>query len=147
MPANNLISNRANEELNRSGRSNPTALVVFGGGSLAALALDVELRLRSQDTVGLPQLMQALYAEFGKPGKRYALEDIARLAERLTGHDFAPFLAATVGREDYFDIRPSYAALGLRMDSFVEEMFISREPDATAAHRARFDAIFGSVPR
>lgn len=28
------------------------------------------------------------------------------------------------------------------MDSFVEEMFISREPDATKEQRARFDAIF-----
>ena len=52
-----------------------------------------------------------------------------------------------MGSEDYFDIRPSYAALGLRMDSFVEEMFISREPDATPAQRARFDAIFGGAPR
>jgi len=28
------------------------------------------------------------------------------------------------------------------MDSFVEEMFISREPGATAEQKARFDAIF-----
>ncbi len=124
----------------------PNRQLVYGGGSLAALALDVELRLRSNDTVGLPQLMRALYAEFGQPGKRYTLDDIARVAQRLTGHDFTPFLSATVGSESYFDIRPSYAALGLRMDSFVEEMFISREPQATPAQRARFDAIFGSAP-
>ena len=48
-----------------------------------------------------------------------------------------------MGSEGDFDIRPSYAALGLRMDSFVEEMFISHEPQATPAQRARFDAVFG----
>ncbi len=125
----------------------PNRQLVYGGGSLAALALDVELRLRSDDRVGLPDLMRTLYAGFGQPGKRYALDDIARIAQDLTGHDFAPFLAEAVGSTGYFDIRPSYAALGLRMDSFVEEMFISREPDATAAQRARFDAIFAPERR
>ena len=120
----------------------PNRQLVYGGGSLAALALDVELRLRSNDTVGLPELLRALYADFGKPGKRYTLDDVAQTAQRLTGHDFAPFFAAAVESADYFDIRPSYAALGLRMDSFVEEMFISREPGATAEQRARFEAIF-----
>jgi predicted metalloprotease with PDZ domain len=125
----------------------PNRQLVYGGGSLAALALDVELRLRSNDAVGLPHLMRALYADFAQPGKRYTLDDIAHVAQRLTGHDFTPFLIGTVGSENYFDIRPSYAALGLRMDSFVEEMFISREPQATPAQRARFDAVFGSARR
>ena len=121
----------------------PNRQLVYGGGSLAALALDVALRERSGDKLGLPQFMRALYAEFAKPGKRYALEDLQRIAQQLTGSDFSGFFAETVGSETWFDIRPSYAALGLRMDSFVEEMFISREPQATPAQRARFEAIFG----
>lgn len=47
----------------------PNRQLVYGGGSLAALALDVALRERSGDKVGLPDFMRALYAEFGKPGK------------------------------------------------------------------------------
>lgn len=121
----------------------PNRQLVYGGGSLAAMALDVELRLRSDDRVGLPQLMQALHAEFGPAdGKTYTLEDIERHARALTGHDFGPFFDHAVESSDYFDIRPSYAALGLRMDSFVEEMFISREPNATPEQRARFAAVF-----
>lgn len=125
----------------------PNRQLVYGGGSLAALALDVALRERSGDRVGLPDFMRALHAEFGKPGKTYALADLERIAKDLTGSDFAGFFADTVGSETYFDIRPSYAALGLRMDSFVEEMFISREPAATPVQRARFEAIFGSPAR
>lgn len=121
----------------------PNRQLVYGGGSLAALALDVALRERSGDKVGLPDFMRALHAEFGKPGKTYALEDLERIARELTGSDFSGFFVDAVGSESYFDIRPSYAALGLRMDSFVEEMFISREPQATRAQRARFEAIFG----
>lgn len=125
----------------------PNRQLVYGGGSLAALALDVALRERSGDRVGLPDFMRALHAEFGKPGKTYALADLERIAKDLTGSDFAGLFADTVGSETYFDIRPSYAALGLRMDSFVEEMFISREPAATPVQRARFEATFGSPTR
>ncbi len=118
-------------------------LLVYGGGSLAALALDVELRQRSNDRVGLPDLMRALYAEFANPGKRYALSDIERVARQLSGTDFSGFLANVVENGGQLDIRPSYAALGLRMDSFLEEMFISREPAADAVQRRRFAAVFG----
>lgn len=126
----------------------PNRQLVYGGGSLAALALDVALRERSDDKIGLPDFMRALHAEFGMPGKSYALQDLERIAKSLTGSDFSEFFAGAVGSASYFDIRPSYAALGLRMDSFVEEMFISREPGSNPAQRARFQAVFGqSTPR
>lgn len=121
----------------------PNRLLVYGGGSLAALALDLELRKRSNDHIGFPDLLRALYAEFATPGKHYTLADIERIAEQLTGGDFRDFFASTLESGAYFDIRPSYAALGLRMDSFVEEIFISREPGAEAAQRNRFAAVFG----
>ena len=122
----------------------PNRQLVYGGGSLAALALDVALRERSGDKVGLPDFMRALHAEFGKPGKAYSLPDLERIANTLTDSDFSGFFAGAVGSESYFDIRTSYAAIGLRMDSFVEEMFISREPGATPTQQARFEAIFGA---
>ncbi len=122
----------------------PNRQLVYGGGSLAALALDVALRERSGDKVGLPEFMRVLHAEFAKPGKAYALADLERIAGSLTGSDFSGFFAEAVGNTSYFDIRPSYAAVGLRMDSFVEEMFISREPAATPVQQARFRAVFGT---
>lgn len=120
----------------------PNRQLVYGGGSLAALALDVELRRRSDDKVGLPDLLRALYRELAQAGKPYSLDDIERHARALTGADFRGFFANAVENEGWFDIRPSYAALGLRMDSFLDEMFISREPTATPAQRARFEAVF-----
>jgi predicted metalloprotease with PDZ domain len=120
----------------------PNRQLVYGGGSLAALALDVAMRERSGDRVGLPDLLRAMHAEFGSTGKPYALADIERIARDQTGTDFRAFFADAVESEGWFDIRPSYAALGLRMDSFADEMFIGREPDASPVERARFDAVF-----
>jgi predicted metalloprotease with PDZ domain len=117
--------------------------LVYGGGSVAALALDIELRVRSGGEVGLPDLMRSLYAEFGKAGARYTYADIARHAQKLTGEDFGPFLAQVVDSEAYYDARPQLAAIGLRVDTFLDEFFVSREPDATDEQKARFEAVFG----
>ena len=55
-------------------------LLVYGGGSVAALAMDVELRRATNGKAGLPDLMKALFAEFGVAGKRYTHDDIVRVA-------------------------------------------------------------------
>jgi predicted metalloprotease with PDZ domain len=120
----------------------PNRQLVYGGGSLAALALDVELRKRSADRVGLPDLLREMRRQFGQPGQTYDLDDIVRIAGQLTDSDFGPFLAQAVERTGDFDIRPAFSGLGLRMDSFVEEMYVSREPTAGPVERSRFDAIF-----
>lgn len=117
--------------------------LIYGGGAVAALALDVELRLRSDDRVGLPDLMRALYAAHVPEGTRYTLDDIARTAEALTGSDFGDFFASTVESGAIFDVRPALHALGLRLDQFFDEFYVSRDPGATLEQQARFEAIFG----
>jgi predicted metalloprotease with PDZ domain len=121
----------------------PNRQLVYGGGSLAALAFDVELRKRSQDRVGLPDVLKQMMREFAAPSRTYTLADIERIAQSLTGSDFRSFFAQSVEGTGDFDIRPAYAAIGLRMDSFVEEMYVGREPGAGPEERARFDAMFG----
>lgn len=119
-------------------------LLVYGGGALASLALDVELRKASGGAVGLPQFMARLFAERGQPGQTYALDDLERVARELTGRDFAPFFARAVESPEWFDIAPALADVGLRLDSFVEEIYVRRDPKATPEQRARFAAIFGA---
>jgi predicted metalloprotease with PDZ domain len=130
-----------------SGRDKqPNRLLVYGGGSLAALALDIELRRVSDDKVGLPQLMQALFAEHAGVDRTYQLADIERLAQQISGHDFRPFFANAVDSSAFFDIAPWLPAAGLRMDSFFEEVYIQRDPAAGAVERARFESMFGARP-
>ena len=124
----------------------PNRQLVYGGGSLAAFALDVELRKRSADRVGLPDLLRKMRVEFGTTGKTYEVSDIVRIANALTGSDFAPFMAQAVDSTGDFDIRPTFSGVGLRMDSFVEEMYVSRDGAATQAQLNRFDAIFAPRP-
>jgi len=56
-----------------------------------------------------------------------------------------PFFTRAVGSSELFDITPSLHDVGLRLDQFYEEQFVSVEPSATAEQRARFAAIFGKA--
>ena len=80
-------------------RKQENRLLVYGGGCLAAMALDVELRRASGDRA--------------------------------------------VGSGEPFDIVPYLAGLGLRLDTFAEEVYIRPDARAAAADRARFAAVFG----
>ena len=118
-------------------------LLVYGGGCLAAMALDVELRRASGDRAGLPELVARLFAGYAQPGARYELADIVRAAREVAGADVAPLLERAVGSGEPFDIVPYLAGLGLRLDTFAEEVYIRPEARAAAADRARFAAVFG----
>jgi len=122
----------------------PNRQLVYGGGSLAAFALDVELRKRTHDRAGLPDLLQALYREFGQAGRPYGFDDLVRLASGIAGSDMRPFLSDAVESTGYFDIHPTLAGLGLRLDGFLDEMYVSREPGAGSGERARFGAVFAT---
>jgi predicted metalloprotease with PDZ domain len=125
----------------------PNRELIYGGGALAGLALDVHLRKASDGRVGLPDLMRSLYAEFGKPGLTYALEDITRHAAAIGGGDVGPLLADAVASTAWFDATPWLADLGLRMNNYLfDESYIRRDRDATPAQLARFTAVFGQPP-
>lgn len=122
-------------------------LLVYGGGSVAALAMDVELRRASGGKAGLPDLMKALYAQFGVAGKRYTLDDIVRVAKQVSGQDLAPMLARLVQSDKMPDQRATFAAIGLQLEQYpLLETFLLPAPQATQAERHRFKAIFGNVP-
>lgn len=117
--------------------------LVYAGGTLAALALDVEIRRSTQDAKGLPDVMRALFAEFGA-GRPYELADIVRVARSATGVDVAPLLKAAVESEGWFDVSPWLREAGLRLDQAFEEQFLSVDTSATPLQRRRFERIFGA---
>ena len=120
-------------------------LLVYGGGSTAALAMDVELRQASGGKAGLPELMKALYAEFGVAGKAYTLADLVRVGRQVSGHDLAPLLQRIVQAEAMPDQRATFAAIGLQLEQYpLLETFLLPDPAATSTARLRFTEIFGN---
>jgi predicted metalloprotease with PDZ domain len=121
-------------------------LLVYGGGSVAALAMDVELRRATGGKAGLPDLMKALYAEFGVAGKRYTHDDIVRVARQVGGVDVGPLLKAIVQSDTMPDQRATFKAIGLQLEQYpLLETFLLGDPAATPDARARFAQIFGAA--
>ena len=65
--------------------------LVYQGGNLIALALDVQIRKRTQNQKSLDDLMKQMYSEFGVTGKTYTIDDVIRITTDIAGKDFEPF--------------------------------------------------------
>ena len=89
--------------------------LVYSGGVLAALALDVEMRQASGLRRGVPDLVRALNEEFGGRG-RFTPDDVIRLANQLSGSDFGPFLRDYVLGVGLLPTESVLAALGKALD-------------------------------
>jgi len=89
--------------------------LVYSGGLLTALTLDVELRQRSGGRFGVRDLLRAMYAEFGTSGRSYSAADIERIARDLAGANVAPFFAKYVTGTAPLPVSAALAALGLEV--------------------------------
>jgi predicted metalloprotease with PDZ domain len=77
----------------RQDENAPNAIVsYYGKGAMVALALDLELRLRTEGRCALDDLMRALWAEYGDAGQGLPEGTFERLAEEVSG----------VALEDFF---------------------------------------------
>ncbi len=119
-------------------------LLVYGGGTIAGLAMDVELRKASQGKVSLDTLLNAMYKEFGHKGKQYDQADIVRIGKAISGVDLDPLLNNIVATSKAPDLGPLFKDIGLRLEQFgMLETYLLRDPAATAEQKSRFTAIFG----
>ncbi len=89
--------------------------LIYSGGFLAALAMDVEMRSRSRGSRGVPDLVRALNAEFGGRG-RFGPNDVLRLANQLTRSDFGSFMRDYVLGTKLLPIDRVLRAVGISLD-------------------------------
>ncbi|MDX1931337.1 MAG: PDZ domain-containing protein [Capsulimonadales bacterium] len=92
----------------------------FGGlsyyekGLLVGLLLDAEMRKRTENRVGLDDLVRALLEGTEKSGKGYADGEIERQATALTGTDFKSFFDRTIRSTEELDYDGILAGSGLQ---------------------------------
>ena len=109
---------------------------------LVALALDVQIRKATKNARGLDDVIRLMYERFGKTGRPYAVDDVLKAANEVGGTDFGEFFAKYVSGKEFLSIDPYLRDAGMRVDSFVEETYVTRRADATPAERAIFSGIF-----
>ncbi|MES2048062.1 MAG: hypothetical protein V4447_06660 [Pseudomonadota bacterium] len=119
-------------------------LLVYGGGTIAGLAMDVELRRASGNKVGLPDLMKSLFSEFSPPGKQYTQADVVRHGRIVAGIDLQPTIERIVNTTNVLDLTPLFSDIGLQLHQFgMLDTYLLPDPKATPEARQRFASIFG----
>lgn len=117
--------------------------LVYGGGTLAFLALDTRIREATNDEMEISDLLRAMYAEFALEGRSYTNADVARLAGRIANEDMTSFFSQYVEGPALPDFAPLLQSLGLRLVNFADEFYVQESTTATAEQRARRASIFG----
>ena len=81
----------------RQDENSPNAIVsYYAKGALVALALDLELRLRSDGRCSLDQVMRALWQRHGRTGVGVPEDGVERLAAEVSGLDLDEFFQSAV---------------------------------------------------
>jgi predicted metalloprotease with PDZ domain len=95
-------------------------LSYYNKGLVVGLLLDIEMRRRTENRVGLTDLTKALYARMEESGgEGYPPGEIERMASKLTGADLKPFFDRALRSTEelpYADILP-HAGLTLQDDA------------------------------
>ena len=89
--------------------------LVYQGGSLIALALDVQIRKLTRNQKSLDDVMQQMYREFGATGETYTMDDVVRIVTDITGEDFEPFFNKYVSGIERLPFTEYFGSAGLEV--------------------------------
>ncbi len=91
--------------------------LVYSGGLIASLALDVELRTNTKSVHGLECMLKQMYREFGIQDKKYAMEDVLNLANRIAKVELQPFFKDYIEGTKIIPLATYLHSLGLDLKS------------------------------
>lgn len=117
--------------------------LVYGGGALVALGLDVEIRKATSNQKGLDDVFATLYDEFGKTDKRYELADVIRISNNITEKNMQSFFDDYVTGIKRIPVVQYLSDMGLQLDGYLEEVYISPAENPTEEQLAIKKGILG----
>lgn len=104
---------------------NQNRYLVYGGGALVGLGLDIEIRKATGNQKGLDDFMTEMYAQFGKTNIPYELKDIITAANKVSGKNLQWFFDDYVTGTKRIPVTDYLFAMGLQLDGYLEEVYIS----------------------
>ncbi|WP_136666993.1 hypothetical protein [Flavobacterium sp. H122] len=104
---------------------NQNRYLVYGGGALIGLGLDIEIRKATNNQKGLDDFMAEMYAQFGKTNIPYELKDIIAVADKVSGKNMQWFFDDYVTGMKRIPVTEYLFEMGLQLDGYLEEVYIS----------------------
>lgn len=91
-------------------------LSYYNKGLLVGMLLDIEMRRRTANRVGLEDLVRELLRQTTETGKGYSENEIEKLATKLTGEDLTPFFDRALRSTEELPYKETLQAAGLTLD-------------------------------
>lgn len=121
--------------------------LVYSGGLLSALVLDVELRRMTAGRSGIEDLMRAMYRDFGAGRKPFTPADLEREVQSVAGRDMSAFFKRFIDGTESLPINDALRALGLDAVRGPGKVTIRPRSSATQAERALRSKLLARTPR
>jgi len=99
----------------------------YAGGSLVAASLDILIRKSTDNEKSLDDMMQCMYQEFGKTGKKYSLEDVIRIANEIAQADHTEFFKRYVEGMKALPLEEYFGYMGLDLRRKITEELPDRD--------------------
>ncbi len=90
-----------------------TEISFYSAGSLASLALDMEVRARSKGAASYDDVLRILYERFPLDGPGYTTEDLIVVLDELSGSSFEPFFARYIESTETYPFETALLTVGL----------------------------------
>lgn len=112
--------------------------LIYSGGFLVALTLDAEIRVRTDGSRGLPDVLRAMYAEFGRSDDtRYTAQDVVRTTSETCACDLRPLFDAHVFGAEVLPIHQVVERLGFALPGDTAPLPARTERAGSQAQRVR----------
>jgi predicted metalloprotease with PDZ domain len=91
--------------------------LIYSGGLVAALALDIEIRKATKNQKGLVDLLRFMYRDFALKDKKYTVADVRKIAEQISNQDLSGFFADYVEGFKIIPVEKYADSLGLALST------------------------------
>ncbi len=117
--------------------------LIYSGGLVAALALDIEIRNRTKNQKGLADLLRLMYRDFALKDKKYSVDDVRKIAEQISNQDFSDFFADYVEGVKIILFERYVNSLGLALSTNLNKTILEKKAKANPFEKTTLLKITG----
>ncbi len=117
--------------------------LIYSGGLITALALDIEIRKATKNQKGLIDLLRVMYRDFALKNKKYAVENISRIVEQISNQEFSIFFADYVEGIKIIPFEKYVDLLGLSLRTNQNKTILEKKAKANSFEKTTFSKVIG----
>jgi len=117
--------------------------LVYGGGLFAGIAIDLEIRHRTENADSLDDLMRELYAQYGDTEKLIVQDDILKRANHLGTTDFTGFMQEHILGPLPISLQPYLKYAGVLVETSGDQLKLTHIVEKSHLQNAIWEGFLG----